>query len=54
MVTPELERMYASRGIPLIDPDGGTDAFLAELAHGTTGQVVLLAEQPSSRFGGRP
>ncbi|WP_413777694.1 SDR family NAD(P)-dependent oxidoreductase [Streptomyces sp. AM8-1-1] len=54
MVTPELERMYASRGIPLIDPDGGTDAFLAELAHGTTGQVVLLAEQPGNGFGGRP
>ncbi|MFD3439718.1 SDR family NAD(P)-dependent oxidoreductase [Streptomyces sp. NPDC058685] len=54
MVTPELERMYASRGIPLIDPDGGTDAFLAELAHGTTGQVVLLAEQPGDGFGGRP
>ncbi|NUK28010.1 SDR family NAD(P)-dependent oxidoreductase, partial [Streptomyces lunaelactis] len=44
MVTPELERMYTSRGIPLIDADGGTAAFLAELAHGTVGQVVLLAE----------
>nr|WP_326647988.1 SDR family NAD(P)-dependent oxidoreductase [Streptomyces sp. NBC_01750] len=45
MVTPELERMYASRGIPLIDPAGGTAAFLAELARGTGGQVVLLAEE---------
>ncbi|MET9519485.1 SDR family NAD(P)-dependent oxidoreductase [Streptomyces sp. NPDC002994] len=46
MVTPELERMYASRGIPLLDPAAGTAAFLAELAHGTVGQVVLMAEQP--------
>ncbi|WP_405804197.1 SDR family NAD(P)-dependent oxidoreductase [Streptomyces sp. NBC_00210] len=45
MVTPELERMYASRGIPLLEPAAGTSAFLAELAHGTTGQVVLLAEE---------
>ncbi|MFI1393450.1 SDR family NAD(P)-dependent oxidoreductase [Streptomyces sp. NPDC020681] len=43
MVTPELARMYASRGIPLLDPAAGTEAFLAELAHGTEGQVVLLA-----------
>lgn len=47
MVTPELERMYASRGIPLIDPAEGTAAFLAELAGGTGGQVVLLAEESS-------
>ncbi|MFD9218954.1 SDR family NAD(P)-dependent oxidoreductase [Streptomyces sp. NPDC060064] len=47
MVTPELERMYASRGIPLIDPAEGTAAFLAELARGTGGQVVLLAEESS-------
>ncbi|MFF4233661.1 SDR family NAD(P)-dependent oxidoreductase [Streptomyces sp. NPDC001820] len=49
MVTPELERMYASRGIPLLDPAAGTAAFLAELAHGTTGQVVLLAEGSPTR-----
>ncbi|WP_308377878.1 SDR family NAD(P)-dependent oxidoreductase [Streptomyces sp. ISL-98] len=46
MVTPELERMYASRGVPLLDPAAGTAAFLAELAHGTEGQVVLMAEHP--------
>ncbi|WP_406277018.1 SDR family NAD(P)-dependent oxidoreductase [Streptomyces sp. NBC_00191] len=46
MVTPELERMYASRGIALLDPAAGTAALLAELAHGTTGQVVLLAQDP--------
>jgi NAD(P)-dependent dehydrogenase (short-subunit alcohol dehydrogenase family) len=52
MVTPELERVYASRGIPLIDTDEGTAAFLAELAHGTAGQVVLMAEAPEEDLGG--
>ncbi len=44
MVTPELERAYARRGIPLIAPEAGTAAFLDELAHGTDVQVVLMAE----------
>ncbi|MGW0899090.1 hypothetical protein ACWD0G_19225 [Streptomyces goshikiensis] len=44
MVTPELEREYARRGVPLIDPGAGTAAFLAELAHGTDVQVVLMAQ----------
>ncbi|MFD3543562.1 SDR family NAD(P)-dependent oxidoreductase [Streptomyces sp. NPDC058662] len=44
MVTPELERAYARRGIALIDPDAGAQAFLAELAHGTDPQVVLMAD----------
>ncbi|WP_051779811.1 type I polyketide synthase [Streptomyces sp. NRRL S-241] len=44
MVTPELERAYARRGIPLIAPDAGTAAFLDELAHGSDVQVVLMAE----------
>ncbi|MCB5183300.1 SDR family NAD(P)-dependent oxidoreductase [Streptomyces sp. SMC 277] len=45
MVTPELERAYARRGIALIEPEAGTAAFLAELAGGTDVQVVLMAEQ---------
>ncbi|MFE5805826.1 SDR family NAD(P)-dependent oxidoreductase [Streptomyces sp. NPDC056491] len=45
MVTPELERAYARRGIPLIAPDAGTAAFLDELAHGSDVQVVLMAEE---------
>ncbi|WP_308369177.1 MULTISPECIES: SDR family NAD(P)-dependent oxidoreductase [unclassified Streptomyces] len=45
MVTPELEREYARRGIPLITPEAGAAAFLAELAHGTDVQVVLMAEE---------
>ncbi|MEJ8651587.1 SDR family NAD(P)-dependent oxidoreductase [Streptomyces sp. MS1.AVA.3] len=44
MVTPELERAYARRGIPLLDPDAAVAAFLDELAHGTSAQVVLAAE----------
>ncbi|PBC86362.1 MULTISPECIES: type I polyketide synthase [unclassified Streptomyces] len=43
MVTPELERAYARRGIPLLDPGAAADALLAELAHGTSPQVVLAA-----------
>ncbi|MGW2441538.1 SDR family NAD(P)-dependent oxidoreductase [Streptomyces goshikiensis] len=44
MVTPELEREYARRGVPLIEPGAGTAAFLAELAHGGDVQVVLMAQ----------
>ncbi|MFE1172375.1 SDR family NAD(P)-dependent oxidoreductase [Streptomyces sp. NPDC058773] len=44
MVTPELERAYARRGIPLLDPDTAVGALLDELAHGTAAQVVLAAE----------
>ncbi|MGW7437027.1 SDR family NAD(P)-dependent oxidoreductase [Streptomyces sp. NPDC054849] len=49
MVTPELERAYARRGIPLIAPDAGTAAFLAELAYGTDVQVVLMASAEEGR-----
>ncbi|MFD7083796.1 SDR family NAD(P)-dependent oxidoreductase [Streptomyces sp. NPDC059918] len=45
MVTPELERAYARRGVPLISPEEGTAAFLAELAYGGDVQVVLMAEE---------
>ncbi|MFI5669471.1 SDR family NAD(P)-dependent oxidoreductase [Streptomyces sp. NPDC051704] len=45
MVTPELERAYARRGIPLISPEAGAAAFLAELAHGGDVQVVLMAQE---------
>lgn len=58
MVTPELERAYARRGIPLIAPDAGTAAFLDELAHGSDVQVVLMAEGATAmseqRRGPRP
>ncbi|MFE3583770.1 SDR family NAD(P)-dependent oxidoreductase [Streptomyces vinaceus] len=47
MVTPELERAYARRGVPLISPEAGTAAFLAELAYGGDVQVVLMAQEGS-------
>jgi NAD(P)-dependent dehydrogenase (short-subunit alcohol dehydrogenase family)/acyl carrier protein len=47
MVSPELEREYARRGIGLIDPDLGVAALLAEL-RGARGdaQVILTASDP--------
>ncbi|MFD9481043.1 SDR family NAD(P)-dependent oxidoreductase [Streptomyces nojiriensis] len=45
MVSPELERAYVRRGIPLIAPEAGTAAFLGELAYGSDVQVVLMAEE---------
>ncbi len=47
MVSPELAREYARRGVALIDPDAGVAALLAELA-GPPGdpQVVLCASDP--------
>ncbi|MEU9957760.1 SDR family NAD(P)-dependent oxidoreductase [Streptomyces sp. NPDC050982] len=45
MVTPELGREYARRGIKLIDPEEGTAALLRELAWGdeSAGSVVYTA-----------
>jgi hypothetical protein len=45
MVTPELGRDYARRGIRLIDPDEGVLALLRELAWGDPAltSVVLTA-----------
>ncbi|MFG2292794.1 SDR family NAD(P)-dependent oxidoreductase [Streptomyces sp. NPDC048603] len=58
MVTPELERAYARRGIPLIDPEAGVAAFLDELARPAGEadvQVVLMAPAaaPGGEGGGR-
>jgi hypothetical protein len=41
MVTPELAREYARRGVPLIEPDEGVAALLRELAYGDELQVVF-------------
>lgn len=54
MVSPELARAYGRRGIPLIDPDAGGAAFLAELAHGTDVQVVLMAAEGDEGVSGVP
>jgi NAD(P)-dependent dehydrogenase (short-subunit alcohol dehydrogenase family) len=41
MVSPELAREYARRGITLIDPDAGVAALLREIAAGDEPQVVF-------------
>ncbi|WP_329362691.1 SDR family NAD(P)-dependent oxidoreductase [Streptomyces sp. NBC_01483] len=42
MVTPELMRHYAARGIQLIDPDEGTMSLLRELAWGPEGDTAVV------------
>jgi acyl transferase domain-containing protein/NAD(P)H-dependent flavin oxidoreductase YrpB (nitropropane dioxygenase family) len=47
MVTPELEREYARRGITLIDPEAGVACLLAELAAKSgPAQVVYMCGEP--------
>ena len=48
MVSPELTREYAKRGIGLIDPDAGVAGFLDELLHGSAeqAQVILMRGDP--------
>jgi malonyl CoA-acyl carrier protein transacylase/NAD(P)-dependent dehydrogenase (short-subunit alcohol dehydrogenase family) len=48
MVSTELEREYARRGIGLIEPDDGVACLLAELAGGTQPQVVYMCAEPDS------
>ncbi|GAA4966674.1 hypothetical protein GCM10023205_34150 [Yinghuangia aomiensis] len=48
MVTAELERHYQRLGMPLIDPDAGVAALLAELASGSTApHVAYLCPPPA-------
>ena len=49
MVSPELEREYAKRGIGLIDPDAGAASFVDELLHGPAdeAQVILMRGDPA-------
>jgi acyl transferase domain-containing protein/NAD(P)H-dependent flavin oxidoreductase YrpB (nitropropane dioxygenase family)/NADP-dependent 3-hydroxy acid dehydrogenase YdfG len=48
MVSPELEREYARRGLALIEPERGVEALLAEIAAAPGGdpQVILCASDP--------
>ncbi len=50
MVTPELEREYARRGIGAIDHDAGVACLLTELAVGSrdTAQVVYVCGDPEA------
>jgi NAD(P)-dependent dehydrogenase (short-subunit alcohol dehydrogenase family) len=55
MVSPELQREYARRGVGLIDPDEGVRALLAEMASlpGEPAQVVVMRAEPEA-LDGRP
>ncbi len=48
MVSADLTREYARRGIGLIEPDDGVACLLAELAGGTEPQVVYMCAAPTS------
>ena len=51
MVSAELEREYARRGIGLIEPEDGVACLLAELARGTESQVVYMCADPAAFHG---
>lgn len=50
MVSPELAREYARRGIGLIDPEAGVASFLDELLHGSPldSRIILMRGDPAS------
>lgn len=48
MVSAEVEREYARRGIGLIEPDDGVACLLAELAGGTEPQVMYMCGDPAA------
>jgi acyl transferase domain-containing protein/NAD(P)H-dependent flavin oxidoreductase YrpB (nitropropane dioxygenase family) len=50
MVSPELAREYARRGIDLIDPEAGVASFIDELLHGpaSDAQVILMRGDPTA------
>jgi len=48
MISPELEREYARRGVGLIEPDQGIRSLLDELANGDEAQVILMSAAPES------
>jgi acyl transferase domain-containing protein/NAD(P)-dependent dehydrogenase (short-subunit alcohol dehydrogenase family) len=48
MVSAELARKYARRGIELIEPANGVECLLAELATGTDTQVVYMCADPAA------
>jgi acyl transferase domain-containing protein/NAD(P)H-dependent flavin oxidoreductase YrpB (nitropropane dioxygenase family)/NAD(P)-dependent dehydrogenase (short-subunit alcohol dehydrogenase family) len=48
MVSAELTREYARRGIGVIEPDDGVACLLAELAGGTDPQVVYMCADPAA------
>jgi acyl transferase domain-containing protein/NAD(P)H-dependent flavin oxidoreductase YrpB (nitropropane dioxygenase family) len=53
MVSAELTREYARRGIGLIEPDDGVACLIDELARGTDPQVVYMCADPAAFKVGR-
>jgi acyl transferase domain-containing protein/NAD(P)H-dependent flavin oxidoreductase YrpB (nitropropane dioxygenase family) len=53
MVSAELTREYARRGVGLIEPDDGVTCLLSELALGTEPQVVYMCADPAAFEVGR-
>jgi NAD(P)-dependent dehydrogenase (short-subunit alcohol dehydrogenase family)/acyl carrier protein len=51
MVSPELEREYARRGVGLVDPDDGVMALLHELAAGSGPSQLLVMRGAPEAFG---
>jgi len=56
MVSPELEREYARRGVGLVDPDEGVRALLTEMGTlpGEPAQVVVMRAEPATMEGRPP
>jgi NAD(P)-dependent dehydrogenase (short-subunit alcohol dehydrogenase family) len=50
MISPELREQYDRRGVSVIDPESGVQAFLDELRDGASedAQVILMSGQPES------
>ena len=46
MVSPDLEREYARRGIGLIDPEAGVAQLFEELRRPGQAQVILMRGTP--------
>jgi hypothetical protein len=56
MVSPELEREYAKRGVGLIDPNEGVEVLMEEIfnEHTENDQVILMVQSPTSSFAPHP
>jgi acyl transferase domain-containing protein/NAD(P)H-dependent flavin oxidoreductase YrpB (nitropropane dioxygenase family)/NADP-dependent 3-hydroxy acid dehydrogenase YdfG len=51
MVSPELEREYAKKGVGLIPPAAGVNRLLDEMARGADARVIFMCADPASMEG---
>jgi NAD(P)-dependent dehydrogenase (short-subunit alcohol dehydrogenase family) len=51
MVSPELEREYAKKGVGLIPPDAGVQRLFDELGRGRQAQVIFMCAEPAAMEG---